>query len=133
VAVRSEWPIDPTEAPYPDLMAFQAGQLEALGKLDVEQQANLAAQVAADIGNRSTPVSARHSLYRRASNDFPSGTEIIAALLKEAEVAVNRFVEPGKRANTLKLLPLSRDQLELWAVRGRNLANYTARKAALGL
>jgi hypothetical protein len=53
-------------------------------------------------------VSARHSLYRRASNDFPSGSEQVAALLKEAEIAVNTIVEPGKRAQTMKLLRLDR-------------------------
>jgi len=51
----------------------------------------------------------------------------------EVEVAVNQFVEPGKRADTFKLLPLSRDHLELCASRGRNLAAYTARKAQLDL
>jgi hypothetical protein len=88
-------------------MAFQAGQTEALGKLDVERQANLAAQVAADIGNRSTPVLARHSLYRRSGNDFPSGPEQVAALLKEAEVAVNHFVEPRQHPEVAPALPRS--------------------------
>jgi hypothetical protein len=50
-------------------------------------------------------------------------------LLKEAAVAINQFVEPGKRVDTLKLLPLSRDQLAIWAVRGRNIAAYTSAKA----
>jgi hypothetical protein len=74
-------------------------------------------------------VSARHSV----KFDRASSSQQVAALLKETEVAVNHFIGPGKRANTLKFLTLSRDQLELWAVRGRNLANYTARKAQLDL
>ena len=62
-----------------------------------------------------------------------SRSEQVAALLKEAAVAVNAFVEPGKRADTLKRLPLDRQLLELYAARGRNIANYRARKAQLGL
>jgi hypothetical protein len=115
-------------------MAFQAGQTEALGKLDVERQANLAAQVAADIGNRSTPVSARHSLYRRSGNDFPSGSEQVAALLKEAEVAVNEFVQPGKRADTLKTAPArSQPARTMGRSRPKTWRTIPSRKAALGL
>lgn len=39
----------------------------------------------------------------------------------------------GQAADTLKRLPLKRQLLELYAARGRNLANYRARKAQLGL
>jgi hypothetical protein len=68
-------------------------------------------------------------MLRRANGDFPRGSEIVDALPKEAEVPINQFVEPGKRADTLKLLPLSRDQLEIWAIRGRNIAAYNAARA----
>jgi hypothetical protein len=62
-----------------------------------------------------------------------SRSEQVAALLKEAEVAVNHFVEPGNRADTLKLLRLDRNLLEIYAVRGRNMTSYMQRKAELGL
>jgi hypothetical protein len=47
-------------------------------------------------------------MLRRANGDFPRGSEIVDALLKEAAVAIHQFVEPGKRADALKLLPLNR-------------------------
>ena len=62
-----------------------------------------------------------------------SRSEQVAALLKEAEVAVNHFVEPGMRAGTLKLLPLDRNLLEIYAVRGRSTTACAKRKAELGL
>jgi hypothetical protein len=46
---------------------------------------------------------------------------------------VNHIVEPGKRADTLRLIRLDRNLLEVFAVRGRAMSVYTARKAALGL
>jgi hypothetical protein len=57
----------------------------------------------------------------------------VAALLKKAEVAVNHIVETGKRADTLRLIRLDRNLLEVVAVRGRAMSAYTTRKAALGL
>ena len=50
-----------------------------------------------------------------------------------SEVAVNHFVEPGKRADTLKLLPIDRNLLEIYAVRGRSTTACAKRKAELGL
>ena len=50
-----------------------------------------------------------------------------------SEVAANHFVEPGNRADTLKLLWLDRNLLEIYTVRGRNMTAYTKRKAELGL
>jgi hypothetical protein len=63
----------------------------------------------------------------------PSGSLIAEALLKDAEPTVNALVEPGKRAETMKLLQVNRHLLELYAVRSRNTTAYTKRKAELGL
>jgi hypothetical protein len=75
----------------------------------------------------------QHSMFRRDRGDYPPGSQIVEALLKEGEVVVSTFVEPGERTKTLKLLRLDRHLLELYAVRGRNIAGYTAAKARYGL
>ena len=45
-------------------------------------------------------------------------SEIVDTLAREAEVAVNHIVEPGKRADTPRLIRLDRNLLEVFAVRG---------------
>jgi hypothetical protein len=72
----------------------------------------------------------QHSMFRRDRGDYPPGSQIVDTLLKEAEVAVNHFVEPGKHADTLKLLRLDRKLLEIYAVRGRNMTAYAAQGSA---
>jgi len=131
--LAQEFPVDPTTPPHPELLAFQTGQIEALKGLDVREQANRAQAVVDDVGAKTSRISSRYAFARNETGEFLSGSQVVAELLKEAAVAINQFVEPGKRADTLKLLPLSRDQLELWAVRGRNIAAYTAVKARYGL
>ena len=76
------------------------------------------------------PYSAR---FDRSTNTFMSGAEMVDTLAREAEVAVHQIVEPGKRADTLRLIRLDRNLLEVFAARGRAMSAYTARKAALGL
>jgi hypothetical protein len=128
-----EFPVDPTTPPNPELVAFQASQIEALGKLDVREQANRAQAVVDDVAARTTPISSRYAFTRGQTGEFLSGSQVVAELLKKAEVAINQLVEPGKRTETMKLLRLDRHLLELYAARGRNIANYRARKAQMGL
>jgi hypothetical protein len=114
------------------LSAYYGRQIEALGKLDPERQSAMAQSVANDLQERTSRVAMPYVRFNRETNSFPRGSEIVDAPLKEAEVAVNHFVEPGKRADTLKLLRLDRNLLEIYAVRGRSMMAYTKRKASLG-
>jgi hypothetical protein len=54
-------------------------------------------------------------------------------LLKDAEPAVLAFTTPDKLEATNNQLRLDRGLLELFAVRGRNMTAYAARKTQLGL
>jgi hypothetical protein len=76
---------------------------------------------------------ARNPRTRHSSKPCYPSEEIVENLAREAEVAVNHFVEPGKRADTLRLLRLDRNLLEIYAARGRAMSAYTKRKAELGL
>ena len=64
---------------------------------------------------------------------MPGGTQIVEAMLKDAEIAVRALAEPSKRTETLKMLRLDRTLLEHYAVRGKAMMAYAARKAALGV
>jgi len=64
---------------------------------------------------------------------YPTGYEIVEALLKDAEPAVAAFAGPEKRAETLKRLRLDRDLLEYFAVRGRNMTAHNAAKERYGV
>jgi hypothetical protein len=114
------------------LMAHHNAQFEALGKLSAREQADLAQQVANDFGDRASPVAIGHSRYRPGadgqSGTYPTGSQIVEALLKDAGPAI-----AGMPAKVRDLLRLDRQLLELYAVRGRNMSAYAARKAELGL
>jgi hypothetical protein len=113
------------------LEAGLAAKFDRLGKLSTREQANLAQEVADDFAYRSSDVSMRHSFTR--GGQTPTGHQVVEQLLKDAQPAVDASVEPGKRAETMKLLRCDRQLLELYAVRGRNLSAYSSRKAQLGI
>jgi hypothetical protein len=79
-----------------------------------------------DVGTRTSSVSARYAFVRNTAGEFLGGAETVARLVEEATVAVNQFVPAEKRTDTLKLLPLDRGALVLWASRGRNITAYSA-------
>jgi hypothetical protein len=114
-----------------ELAAHLASKFEKLGQLSVREQAALAAETAADFAYHASDVSMGYSFAR--GGVVPTGSQIVEALLRDAEAAVNASVEPGKRAETMKLLRCSRQLLELFAVKGRNRSAYAARRAQLGI
>jgi hypothetical protein len=114
-----------------ELAAHLAAKFETLGKLPVREQADLAAETAADFAYHASDVSMGYSFAR--GGVVPTGSQIVEALLRDAEAAVNASVEPGKRAETMKLLRCSRQLLELFAVKGRNREAYARRREQLGL
>jgi len=63
----------------------------------------------------------------RRAVSYPTGTQLVEALLKDAEPAVAAFASPEKRT-TLKLLRLDRQSLEFFAIHGRNMTAYNAAK-----
>jgi hypothetical protein len=114
-----------------ELAAHLAAKFETLGKLTVREQANLAAETAKDFAYHASDVSMGYSFARGGVT--PTGLSIVEHLLADAEGEVNASVEPGKRAETMKLLRCSRQLLELFAVRGRNRKAYADRKTQLGI
>jgi len=88
--------------------------------------ANLAQEVADDLADRATPATMPHSMFRCDSGAYRSGSQIVEALLKDAEPAT-----AGMPPKTRDLLRLDRNLLEIYAVHGyRNIANYRAERAA---
>ena len=114
-----------------ELATHLASKFERLGQLSVREQADLAKETAADFAYHASDVSMGYSFAR--GGVVPTGSQIVEALLRDAEAAVNASVEPGKRAETMKLLRCSRQLLELFAVKGRNREAYARRREQLGL
>ena len=114
-----------------EMAAHLASKFERLGQLSVREQADLAKETAADFAYHASDVSMGYSFARGGVT--PTGLSIVEHLLADAEGEVNASVEPGKRAETMKLLRCSRQLLELFAVRGRNRKAYADRKTQLGI
>jgi hypothetical protein len=128
-----EFPLgDPTTFRQSEMLtAGLAAKFEKLGQLTVREQAALAQQTAEDFAYHASDVSMNYSFAR--GGVVPTGLSIVEALLRDAEPAVNASIEPGKRAETMKLLRCDRRLLELYAVKGRNRTAYANRKAQLGI
>ncbi len=99
--------------------------------MDAAARASLADQVAQDIGEHASAATVRHAMYR--PDGMPGGHAQVDALIADAMPAVDAYAEPENRAEMLQLLRCDRRLLETFAVRGRNLSAYAARKKALGL
>ena len=72
-------------------------------------------------------------MYRAETGDYSTGNQIVEALVKEAEPAVDRHRQAGRTDENDEPSGLDRNLLELMAIRGRNLTGYANRKSQLGL
>jgi hypothetical protein len=114
--------------------AFYQGKLDAIAALGDAGIAKLSSEVAADLSYRATQASLPYASHNRETGGYMPGTEQLAALVKDAEPAVRLFApDAASAAKALKLLRADRDLLELFAVRGRNMTRYAARKVELKL
>jgi hypothetical protein len=124
---------DPAASPMPEhLTNWISNQFDAIGKLSVGDQAKLAREVALDVGENTSDATMNYSFYRHGQ-PVPTGPGIVDQLVKEAEPAINHLVEPGKRAEAMKLIRCDRRLLEMYALHGRAMTAYASRKAAFGL
>jgi hypothetical protein len=118
---------DPSKFERSELLtAGLQSKLDRLGQLSTREQADLAAEVAADLAYRSSDTSMRYSFHR--GGVAPTGPGIVEALMADAAPAIAHMPDKDRQ-----LLRCDRQLLELYASRGRNLSSYSARKTQLGL
>jgi hypothetical protein len=112
---------------------FVASKVAALGALGVREQADLHQKLVDDLGSRANEITGRYSIFNQATNSYPTGSQILEALLKDAEPAILAHTKAGEVQKTRDALKLDRSLLERFTVMGRNITNYQAAKARYGV
>ena len=126
-----EFPDPAATSWHPAQQEFVAKQVGALGSLETRQQADLHQALVDDLGNRMTPATARYSLAKNGV--YPRGSEILEALLKDAEPAILARMPAEHRQNMRDVLKLDRGLLERFAVDGRNISGYRVAATRYGV
>lgn len=118
----------------PSLVEHYHRQFDALGELDDARFGRVCAAVAQEIKDHTSQVSFRYSAYDTATGTYPSGNQIVEALLADATPAIEIFTKdnPSERERLLKLVRGDRRLLETFAAQGQAMGSYSATKKKFG-
>jgi len=106
-------------------------QVAALGALSTAEQADLYQALVDSLRDNASAATVRHSATKNGVG--PSGSQILNAMLKDAEPAVLALAKAGEIQQLRDALKFDRNLLERFAVRGRNITNFQAAAARYGV
>ena len=133
--LASEWPGGEPSAALPDYAVEQTRQrLETLTGLDDRRLAAMTDELAKDLADNQSSGSFTYSGYRPATADYPSGHEVLAAMVADAKAVIDAtYADPAERTRAMKLVQTNRSALEAFAARGRAVAAYAADRKKYGI
>lgn len=132
--LAAEWVSGAPSAALPEYALEQTRQrLETLPS-DDKRLAQMTDELAADLKDRPSAGSFGYSAYRPATADYPSGHEILSAMVADAKAVIDAtYADPAERTRAMKLVQTNRSALEAFAARGRAVAAYADQKKRYGI